>query len=109
VGDLTSLILLLLRKSPLLLVLLAGLIMMFVRWKRHPRASLLGAIATALYILEILVFSFIYLPSMFMRFGSRDWIYTFIQIADDLVYAGILILLVSAAFSDRKPKTTITF
>lgn len=110
--DLSSLLLLLARKSPLILVLLAGLAFAVIRWRRHPRASLLASIGVILYIIDIFVMVAIYqlLPGQLSRIqvsiGSQ--IYMVIQILDDLVYSAILILLVSAAFSERPPKPSQT-
>jgi hypothetical protein len=110
--DLSSLLLLLARKSPLILVLLAGLACAVIRWRRHPRASLLASIGITLYIIDIFVISVVYyvLPGQLSRIqiSISSQIYMVIQILDDLVYSAILILLVSAAFSERPPKPSQT-
>jgi hypothetical protein len=110
-NDLSSLLFLLLRKSPLLLVLMGGLVFAVVRWKRHPRTSLFASIGIGLYVIEIFVMSIVYyiLPSVLvgMHIFMSNRVFTVIQVVDDFVYGGILILLVAAAFSERAPKSVI--
>ena len=110
-NDLWSLILLLLRKSPLLLVLVGSFIFAVVRWKRHPRTSLFASIGIGLYVIQIFVLSIVYylLPGLLVRMNifMNSRVYTVIQIVDDLVYGVVLILLLVAAFSERSPKAAI--
>ena len=47
----------LLRRLPMFLVVLAGVIFLIVRWKRHPRVSLMTIIALALYLIEFIVYA----------------------------------------------------
>jgi len=105
-SDFESFLFLLLRKTPLILVLVGGLVFTLVRWKRHPRVSLLTLIGLLLYLLEIFVFAIVYnlLPSVVQRINlsMSGSIYTVIQLVDDFVYAGILILLIGAALSQRR-------
>ncbi len=107
-NDLSSLLLFLLRKLPLLLVLLAGLGIAVIRWKRHPRVSLFASIGISLYIIEIFVMATVYylLPGQMSRMGVSmgSHVFTVIQIVEEFLYSGILILLVAAAFSERAPK-----
>jgi hypothetical protein len=105
--DLSSLIFALLRKTPLLLVLFAGLLVALIRWKRHPRTSLLASIGLVLYIIEIFLFTIVYYLLSGVWMGSSA--FSVIQVVDDFIYAGILILLISAAFSQRIPKTVINY
>lgn len=108
-NDLSSLMFVLLRKSPLLLVLLGGLIFAVIRWKRHRRTSLFASIGICLYVIEIFALSIVYylLPGLLgrMNISMSSQVFTVIQIVDDFVYGGILILLMAAAFSERPPKT----
>jgi hypothetical protein len=112
VDDLSSLILLLLRKSPLFLVLIGGLIFAVIRWKRHRRTSLLASIGISVYLLSILVVSSTYyvVPGLLerMHISMATQVFTVIQIIDDLVYSGVLILLIGAAFSERPSKSVIS-
>ena len=101
----------LLRKSPLILVLLGGLLFAIVRWSRHPRVSLLASIGLGLYIVEIFVVSaaYYFLPALLERagFSLSSSLFTVIQIVEDIIYSGLLILLVAAALSQRLPKPVL--
>jgi hypothetical protein len=96
------------RRSPVILVVLAGLIIALVRWKRHPRVSLMAALALFLYFVRFTLFTIFnyYLPNLFAGvFHASDegvsWAYTALFFFEDLAFAGIVILLVAAAFSQR--------
>lgn len=96
------------RRSPVILVAGAGLIFALVRWKRHPRVSLMAALALFLYFVRLTLFAIFnyYLPNLFAGvFHVSDqgvsWAYTVFFFFEDLAFAGILILLVAAAFSQR--------
>ncbi len=96
------------RRSPVILVVIAGLIFALVRWKRHPRVSLMTSLALFLYLVRLLLFTTFnyYLPNLFAGvFHASDegvsWAYTVLFFFEDLAFAGILILLVAAAFSQR--------
>ena len=106
--DFQSYLFFLLRKTPLILVLLGGLLFAIVRWKRHPRVSLLASIGLGFYIVEIFVVSaaYYFLPAFLERagFSQSSSLFTVIQVVDDIIYSGILILLVAAALSQRPPK-----
>ena len=112
-SDISSLLFLLLRKTPLILVIVAGLILAIIRWKRHRRVSLLATLGLGLYIADIFIFaSFNYLLPTIMERGrfvahNISRIMTSIQVVEDFVYAAVLILLTAAALSQRAPKTTI--
>ena len=106
-NDLSSLLWLLLRKLPLVLVLLAGLGFAVIRWKQHPRASLFASIGIVLYIIEIFVMATVYqlLPGQLSQMHfSMSTLFSVIRIVEDFFFSGILILLVTAAFSERTPK-----
>jgi uncharacterized membrane protein len=103
----TFLIYLLLKRSLLLLLLLGGIGFAIARWKRHPRVSLMTTLALVVYLGETLVFAVLYhwLPRLFFNWNlsvkSVDLIEIVLRLADDLLYAAVLILLVAAAFTGR--------
>jgi hypothetical protein len=103
---------LLLRRAVLLLVILGGLGFAIVCWKRHPRVSLLTTIALGLYLVESFAFAFLfhYLPRFFdtLHLSSTN-ISVFdsvLQLVNDFAFSAVLILLVAAAFSQRKTIST---
>jgi hypothetical protein len=96
------------RRSPVMLVAVAGLIFALVRWRRHPRVSLMTSLALILYFVRLTLFTIFnyYLPNLFagvFRVSEQgvSWAYTALFFFEDLAFAGILILLVAAAFSQR--------
>jgi hypothetical protein len=96
------------RRSPMLLFAVGAIIFSLVRWKRHPRASLLTTIAFVIYLIDAFVFSIIlyFIPTLItsMRLSGLtiDWLYFFVFFFADFVYVIVIALLVSAAFSQRK-------
>ena len=92
----------------MLLFAVGAIIYSLVRWKRHPRASLLTTIAFVIFLIDAFVFSIIiyFVPMLMtsMRLSGImiDWLYFFVFFFGDFVYAIVIILLVSAAFSQRK-------
>jgi hypothetical protein len=97
------------RRLPMLLLVLCGIIFALVRWKRHPRVSLMTLLALVIYFVEAVLFIlFLYwLPDMMraMRLSGMawGWLYTVIFFFEDFVFALVIILLVSAALSGRGP------
>ena len=91
----------------MLLLALGGTIFAIIRWKRHPRVSLMTVIALVIYMIEAFLFSVFlyYLPDLIqaMHFSSKaiDWLYFFVFFFEDLVPALVILLLVGAAFSQR--------
>jgi hypothetical protein len=103
---------LLLRRSVLLLVVLGGIVFAIVRWKRHPRVSLLTTIGLGLYLVESCAFAFLfhYLPRFFdtlhLSASNISVLDPVLQLADDFGFSVVLILLVAAAFSRRNHSAT---
>ena len=99
---------LMLRRSALLIVILAGLVLAIIRWKRHPRVSLLTVLGLTFYLIDSYTFAFIfhYLPRWFdtlrLTANNISVLDAVIQLIDDFGFAAVLILLVAAAFSQRK-------
>lgn len=98
---------LLLRRSVLLLVILGGIVFAIIRWKRHPRVSLITLLALVLYLVESSAFAFVfhYLPRFFNTLKLSDnnisVLDSVLSLVDDFGFAAVLILLVAAAFTGR--------
>ena len=96
-------------RIPLFLLLLGGIVLALVRWNRHPRVSFLTVLGLFFYLLESICFTFVVflLPNVLpvgVRFVASDWIYTVLFVLDDIAYAAVIIVLVSAAFTQRNPE-----
>jgi hypothetical protein len=92
----------------MLLLVFAGIVVAIVRWKRHPKASLLTVSGLVLFILQSLTFGsiFYFLPQLHDRGFSYDTInnlYLVGEICGDIFYSAVILLLVSAVFSQRNP------
>ena len=107
-GFLYYFLLRLVRRLPMLLVCLGGSVFAVLRWKRHPRVSLMTLIALLLYLIEGIVFiAFLYwVPDLMqaMRLSSKasGWLYTIIFFFEDFVFVAVLLLLVGAALTGRR-------
>ena len=102
------------RRIPMLLVTLGGIVVAIARWRRHPRVSLMTVLALALYWVEAFVFLCLryWLPDLVEAWklsGSTiNVLLVVISLLDDFAFAVVIILLVAAAFSGRKPATANT-
>jgi len=100
------------RRIPMLLVSLSGIVFAIARWKRHPRVSLMTVLALALYWVEAFVFLCLryWLPNLVETLKTSDSaikvLLVVISLLDDFAFAVVIILLVAAAFSGRKPAYT---
>jgi hypothetical protein len=98
----------LVRRLPMLLIVLGGSIFAVLRWKRHPRVSLMTLIALVLYLIEAVVFiAFLYwLPDLTRAIRlsgeASGWAYSGIFFIEDFAFAAILLLLVGAALTGRR-------
>jgi hypothetical protein len=96
------------RRLPMLLLCLTGIIFAVIRWKRHPRVSLMTLSALVIYLVEALVFIvFLYwvpdlMQTMRLSPSASGWAYSVIFFIEDFVFAAILLLLVGAAFTGRQ-------
>jgi len=94
-------------RAPVLLVFAVGVIVAIVRWKRHPKVSLLTLLGLFIWQFEALAFTFLHYR-MNEWFRANNWnsesqiraIFA-VNVAQDLLYSVMLILLVVAAFSRR--------
>ncbi len=98
----------LLRRSPILLLILLGIIFSLIRWKRHPKVSLLTLTGLTFFLIASLVYTIVLyqLPFLFERlkvdYSSYRIYYTVLYVLYDIAYAFVIVLLVAAAFSQRK-------
>ncbi len=98
---------LLLRRLPLVLFALAGILIALIRWKRHPKVSVLTILGMLLLSIQSLTFMFVYylLPRLInwnWSYTSINYLYTLAQVCQDVFFSVVIILLVVAAFSDRQ-------
>jgi hypothetical protein len=97
----------LVRRAPVLLLTLGGIIFALIRWKRHPKVSLLTLISLGFFLVVSLVYTILLyqLPFVFERlrvdYASYRIFYTVIYVLYDVSYAFVIVLLVAAAFSQR--------
>jgi len=104
----TFLYFLLSRRGPAFLVMFVGLIVAIIRWKRHPRVSLLAVSGILLYILQSLAFGsafyfFRNLHESGWSYRSIDHLYLILEIFRDFIFSAAILLIVIAALSQRKP------
>jgi hypothetical protein len=98
------------RRLPMLLLALGGIVFAIMRWKLHPRASLMTVVALGIYLVDMVVYTMIlyWLPSivdpMRMSPSASRWFYSVVYFIEDIVFAVTIILLVAAAFADRKAR-----
>lgn len=100
------------RRWPVLLLMLAGIVVAIVRRKRHPRASLLTIAALVLFVVQSLGFGtvFFLLPRLHdngFSYASINNLFLLVQVCRDVVYAGVIGLLVCAVLSQRNLQPVI--
>ncbi len=92
-----------------LLTLLTCLVMVLVRWKRHPRVSLIATVGLILLLLHSLIFSVadVLLPRWFISPGyvSVENFYAIFGLITSFTLAIAFAVLLIAIFIDRKPST----
>jgi hypothetical protein len=97
----------LLLRTPTLLLFVAGVVFALIRWKRHPKVSLLTLLGLCIWQLASFTFMFINnrLPTWLRENGwtseSQIKVYFAINLTHDLLYSVMLVLLVAAALSQR--------
>lgn len=98
------------RRLPMLLLALGGIVFALMRWKLHPRASLMTIVALGIYLVDMVVYTMIlyWLPSivgpMRMSASVSRFFYSVVYFIEDIVFAVTIILLVAAAFANRKAR-----
>jgi len=109
-----DLFLVLVRRLPMLLLFFGAMIWAIVRWKVHPRASLMVLIASFIYLLEGPFFTvfFYEFPAMMRIVDVSDktyrWLYSGIYFFENFILAAIILLVVGAAFADRSGSVKAT-
>lgn len=97
-----------LQQLPSLLAILACTLFAVIRWKRHPRVSLVVIISLVLLVLHILIFAVIYIwvPEAVMRSGwfSIQTMLTAMGFIYNVALAIPFALLLIAIFMQRKPR-----
>ena len=104
----------LLTQVPSLVTLLVGIVVAFLRWRRHPGVSLVLAAGLIWMLIHLFVFSVVYtfLPNIvsssviFLR-PSLDFIYTAVGFSFNLLLAVGLALLLIAIFVRRTPPVQV--
>ena len=97
-----------LRRLPMLILSVVGILFAVVRWKRHPKVSLITMSAFGIYLIDFVAYTSIryWLPNAIPAMRLSDIGYTrlltVISVLDDFVFAVIIILLVTAAFTGRR-------
>lgn len=95
------------------LLVLAGLVFAIIRWKRHPKVSLLTVSGLVLFLAQSLTFGTIFylLPRLHDQgwsYGGINNLYLAGSICRDIIYSGVIVLLVSAAFTQRTSNAAIS-
>ena len=103
----------LVRKAPVILVALIGIVNAIVRGKRHPGVSIITFLALTIYFLCLIFFTVLFYKLPDIVRGLRltavqiSWTYTATYIFQDIGFVFILILLVVAAFRGRAGSNNI--
>jgi hypothetical protein len=92
----------------MLIFSVVGILFAVVRWKRHPKVSLLTLSAFGIYLIDFVVYTGLryWLPNLIliMKLSDREYtrVLTAVSVLDDFVFAAIIVLLVVAAFTGRR-------
>ena len=95
------------RRLPMLLLAVGGIIFALVRWKVHPRPSLITVIALVVFVINVFAYSLVlyFVPDllrpMFRSAAMMGWVYFIINFADSVILAIVILLLTFAAFTQR--------
>lgn len=94
-------------QSPIIIVVIVGIILAIVRWRRHSTVSLITIVCLAFLLIHIFVFSavFTFLPFILNRTGvetdSYRFIFQVVSFISILIDAIIFALLLAAALMKR--------
>ncbi len=89
-----------LRRSPVILIAVVGIVVALVRWKGYPKVSLLTLLGMGLLLVQAVVFTIIF-SLVSTWFGKAQGIYFLYYLIQDFFQALVIILLVTAALSQR--------
>ena len=98
-----------LTQLPSLLTLLVCLVIAILRWKRHPKVSMLAGLGLILIIFDELFYSgaYIWIPRLFFAPGSdqdHQRFFYLLGLSSSILFAVALGTLLIAIFIDRKQK-----
>lgn len=91
----------------MLLVVGGGILFAIIRWKRHPKVSMVTVLALAIYFFTALFFIVALhnvsglQETLHLSFQQISYLQTTLFVIDDIAYAVVLGLLVTAAFIKR--------
>lgn len=95
-----------LRRWPVMLVALAGIVFAIIRWKRHPKVSALVVVGLILFQAQSLFFSYLYY--LLPRLATRGWTWAAIDnlsiavdLCQDIFFSLAIALLAVAVFLGR--------
>jgi hypothetical protein len=92
---------------PLYLVQLVGVILAVIWWRRHPRVSLVLAVATAFLVTIVMGFLYAWLPNHLRELGWEavrlGTVFSVLNLVRSVAIAGVWVLLLCAVFSGRAP------
>jgi len=93
-----------LRRAPIFLIVAIGIVLSLVRMRRHPRASLLTMLAMVLLAFVGIFFTLLlqWLTRDMSAAGANRF-YDVARVFQDFIFAAEIVLLVAAAYSDRRP------
>jgi hypothetical protein len=99
-----------LQRSPALFVVFIGIIFALVRWRRHPKVSLVTIAALLLYLFKFVVFTGLYysVPQITTHVAADlgPTLFFTLDVLSDIASAAVIVLLVVAAFMKRQPAAT---
>jgi hypothetical protein len=90
----------------MIILVVGGIVFAMIRWNRHPRVSFLTILGLGFYLLKSALFTFVLylIPTVFARSGQmglNETLYTVLYVIDDIAYAAVIVVLVSAVFTRR--------
>src|SRR5262245_46874102 len=100
-----------LQRSPVLVVILVGIILALVRWKRHPKVSFCVTLGLVVYLFKHIVLAQLsysipgIMKAWSLSYATANNMYTALSVISDLAFAVVVIILVVAAFAQRAPAT----
>lgn len=96
-----------LRRTPMLLVSLTGIVLAIIKWRKHSRVSLFLILGFSLYIFSALFFTAVnnwlypVLSKRNFNPNSIEWFYFATNILQNSTWALMLALIIAAIFSQR--------
>ena len=89
-----------------------GIVVALIRWKIHPRVSMLVLIALSMELILSIVFMFLFfgIGVLSLRYAipGSSWLYTALYVVQSIFFSIMVILFVKAAFTDRPASISAT-